>query len=222
MAIPGVLVRFVRLDGDQKVDDSILSPLSVAPNTEAKYTLTANDDESPSRATVYFLSDITPIISSPAAYEKDISESGTSVPISWVVCKFINGRDASSSKDAPPSAHPHLAPQHPSIGSILVANGNTPRPDKEQDYHDWYDQEHGGKLTLVPGWNTSRRYALAKSYGDIETSSFYGFNYYDAENGLGGAAWKAGVTEWTMRIRSNSAKPNIRRVWKILATESSQ
>lgn len=192
----------------------------VCPNIEAVYRVTANDDGSPSLNTLYFLSDITPITTSSAAYDEDVKNSG-SVSLSWVVCAFINGRDdAPPPGDTlpPPLTKPHVLPDPPSPGSVIVINGSTPRPEKEQDYHDWYDQEHGGKLTLVPGWNNSRRYSLAKSYGDIQTAGFYGFNYYDAENGLGGPEWKAGVTEWTMRIRSNAAKPNIRRVWKVMAT----
>jgi hypothetical protein len=70
--------------------------------------------------------------------------------------------------------------------------------------------------SLVPGWNENKRYRLEKSYGDVETASFYGFNFYDVENGLGGPEWKASTdTEWTQRVRSNHAKPNIRRMWKI-------
>lgn len=207
---------------DGAVNESLISPPNICPNIEAIYKLTAKDDSSPSLNTLYFLSDITPITTTATAYDEDVKRLGPSVSLAWVVCTFINGRDdATPPGDTlpPPLTKPHVLHEPPSPDSVIVINGSTPRPDKEQDYHDWYDQEHGGKLTLVPGWNNSRRYALAKAYGDVETASFYGFNYYDAENGLGGPEWKAGVTEWTMRIRSNAAKPNIRRVWKVVACE---
>lgn len=220
MAVPGVLMRLVQVKGNG-VDESITSPPSVASNAEAIYKLTANDDGTPSLNTLYFLSDITPIIASSTEYDEEVKRAGESADVAWVVCTFINGRDDVTPKEEPLSAaltKPQVLLKPPSPGSVIVINGSTPRSDKEQDYHDWYDQEHGGKLTLVPGWNNSRRYALAKVYGDVETAGFYGFNYYDAENGLGGPEWKAGVTEWTMRIRSNAAKPNIRRVWKVVST----
>lgn len=214
MAVPGVLMRLSQADEPAP---------TVCPNVEAVYRVTANDDGSPANNTLYSLSDITPITTSTAAYDEDVKKS-TSSP-AWVICAFINGRDADGVQTGdtltPPLTKPHVLPAPPAAGSVIVINGSTPRKDKEQDYHDWYDKEHGGKLTLVPGWNNSRRYALVKAYGidDGETANFYGFNYYDAENGLGGKEWKAGVTEWTMRIRSNAAKPNIRRVWKVVATE---
>jgi hypothetical protein len=178
--------------------------------------LDANDTHTPSKNAVYILSDISAILDSSLEYERDVkAHCAELASISWVICAFINGRDK-----APAKGVQHGLETPPDPGSIIVTNGATPRADKERDYHDWYDQEHGNKLTLVPGWNAARRYRLVKSYGEAETASFYGFNYYDETNGLGGPEWKAGVTEWTLRIRSNAAKPNIRRVWKVISTSS--
>lgn len=196
-----------------------LAPQSPCPGVEAIFTTEADDEKTPNSNTIYFLKDITPLVESSTFYDEDVAaHKSTILSISWVICAYINGRDKSSTTEG--LAKTHLLPTPPSSKSILVVNGSTPRPDKEQDYHDWYDQEHGNKLTLVPGWNSARRYSLQKVYGETETASFYGFNYYDAENGLGGPEWKAGVTEWTMRIRSNAAKPNIRRVWRVQDTKS--
>ena len=195
--------------------DSGLTPTAPCPNVEASYALEANDDKTPSHNTVYFLGDITPIINSSSPYEEDVRTHELGLTsIAWVICAFVNGRDDAKAKS--PQASPHVLPTPPMPGSSLVINGSTPRPDKEQDYNDWYDEEHGEKLTLVPGWRSSRRYKLSKTYGETETANFYGFNYYDEKNGLGGPEWKAGVTEWTLRIRDNAAKPNIRRVWKVV------
>lgn len=201
----------------QPTPDSTITPASPCPNVETVYTLEANDGKTPSLNTIYFVSDITSILQSSSAYEQDVRahESGLT-SIAWVVCAFINGRDDPQAKG--PSTSPHVLPTAPVSGTSLVINGSTPRPDKEHDYHNWYDQEHGGKLTLVPGWISSRRYQLAKTYGETETANFYGFNYYEEKNGLGGPEWKAGVTEWTLRIRDNAAKPNVRRVWKVVKT----
>ncbi|KUL90757.1 hypothetical protein ZTR_00383 [Talaromyces verruculosus] len=204
MATPGVLMRLS--------NDASSSKLTI-PGIEAVYTFKANDDSTPLCNTLYFLSDIAPLVNSKSQYDADKTNSSAS-EVSWVVCSFINGRDTAGLSQEP-QTRPHVLPNPPALGSILVINGSTPRDDKEDDYHAWYDQEHGEKLTKVPGWNAARRYVLAAVYGNVETAKFYGFNFYDAENGLGGPEWKAGVTEWTRRIRSNAAKPNIRRVWKV-------
>lgn len=210
MAVPGVLMRL-----------SNITSLPPIPNVEAIYTLKADDGKTPSHNTVYFLSDITPLLSSETHYNADAAAhrelEASSPALSWVVCSFINGRDTAGHGE--PQTSPRVPSAPPAPGSVVVVNGSTPRLDKEADYHAWYDQEHGAKLTQVPGWWAARRYALAKVYGETETANFYGFNFYDADNGLGGPEWQAGVTEWTLRIRSNADKPNIRRVWKVEGTQ---
>lgn len=217
MATPGILMRFVERETASDKSPQI-------PNTETIYNLVANDEKTPLHNTLYFLSDITPLLESEFPFRADVEANGSgekpNSSISWVVCSLINGRNSSSGgmgkvNNAPPEA--------PAQGSTLVVNGNTPRTGKEQDYHDWYDQEHGEALTKVPGWNVCRRYQLVKVYKDddskeVETATFYGFNFYDETNGLGGPEWKAGTnTEWTFRIRGNAAKPNLRRVWKVVS-----
>ncbi|KAJ5772466.1 hypothetical protein N7520_002995 [Penicillium odoratum] len=205
MANPGIVMR---------LSETPERPAVPFPNIEGTYILEANDGETPSFNTVYFLSDIGPILSSSTHYDADIiTNSAGPTSLSWKVCAYINGRDRTNGTDSSEPT-PHLLPETPVTSSIMVANGSTPRVDKEQDYHDWYDQEHGEKLMQVPGWNAARRYSLVKVYGEAETAKYYGLNFYDQENGLGGPEWKAGVTEWTLRVRSNAAKPNIRRVWK--------
>lgn len=69
-----------------------------------------------------------------------------------------------------------------------MINGSSLRPDKEDDYHGWYNEEHGPVLSLVPGWNEKQRYRLEKSYGEV--GKFYGFNYYDEKNGHQGQSGK--------------------------------
>jgi hypothetical protein len=207
MSVPGVIMRFS--------DNPIESPLNI-PGVEAQYVAKADDDKTPSWNTIFFVKDISPLLASSQYYDADVAASREASSPSWVICSYINGRDTAGTVER--QTTPHVPPSSPIRGSILVINGSTPREDKENDYHRWYDQEHGGKLTQVPGWRASRRYALSKAYGSVDVAKFYGFNLYDEENGLGGPEWKAGVTEWTLRIRSNAAKPNIRRVWKVEKT----
>lgn len=213
MPTPGVLMRL-----SDAASADIQAPLASV-DIEATYNLKADDDKHPSSNTIYFLRDITPLLSSPDLHEADVeAHRAIAAPHpSWILCSFINGRDKEAG-DSEAQKSPHVLPTPPLLGSVLVINGSTPRPDTEEDYHAWYDQEHGAKLTHVPGWRAAQRYALARVYGEAETGSFYGINFYDAENGLGGPEWQAGVTEWTLRIRSNAAKPNIRRVWRVVQT----
>ncbi|KAJ4298000.1 hypothetical protein N0V90_005899 [Kalmusia sp. IMI 367209] len=220
MATPGILMRM--LYSDQPLSASSLPLPKVCSGIETIYKLKAGDKLDPSLNTVYFLNDIKPLITSSALYDEDVTANGSnSTSISWVICAFINGRD----KTTPPGSTyitPHVPVNDPIPESVVIVNGSTPRGDKEQDYHAWYDHEHGDKLRLVPGWNCARRYSLVKVYGSVDTASFYGINFYDEVNGLGGPEWTAGVTEWTMRIRSNAAKPNIRRQWTFVAVEKPQ
>ncbi|CAH0024670.1 unnamed protein product [Clonostachys rhizophaga] len=208
MTSPGILMRLAQ---PAEANGSAQPPLAPVPNVTSVMQLEADDGKTPQLNTLYFLSDISPILSSASYFEKDTEASQGSV--AWVVLSFINGRESSGLAGA---SGPNNLNSPPAANSVVVINGSTPREDKEQDYHDWYDQEHGLKLSAVPGWNSARRYRLVQSYGSVETANFYGVNFYDAENGLGGPEWQAGVTtEWTLRIRSNAAKPNIRRVWKV-------
>lgn len=202
-------------DGSEP-SDSVLAPANVCPNIEATYRLKRDEKLTPQFNTVYFLTDIAPVLENPSLYEEDArNHSETISSLTWVVATFINGRVPSSDKAI---TSPHAPATTPPAGTVVVVVGQTPQADKEQDYHDWYDQEHGAKLKFVPGWQCSRRYSLAKSYGPAETSNFYGVNFYDEENGLGGPQWQAGITDWTLRIRNQAARPNLRRVWKVVST----
>lgn len=220
VAVPGVVMRLAQRGpkdtGSLSQEETAVFSQAPFPNVQTIYTAHADDDKTPSLNTIYVLSDINPVLSSPEYYEQDVKAFADSLTsVSWVVCAFVNGRDRGGDASAEPSTV-HPLPGPPANGSIIVVNGSTPRPGKEQDYHEWYNQEHGPGLSVVPGWTSARRYSLEKLYGDVETASFYGFNYYEAQNGLGGPEWQASTkTEWTQRIRGNAAKPNIRRVWRV-------
>jgi hypothetical protein len=205
--IPGLLMRLAS-------PHAIATPQSLFSDALQIWTAVADDEKAPHQLTLYHLSDVRPLLSSSDLYDKDAASHGGDASLAWVVCSFINGRSKDDSVSKTGSSH--LLSHKPSQGSKLVINGSSPRPDKEHDYHGWYNEEHGPMLSLVPGWNENQRYRMEKNYGDIETGKFYGFNYYDEQNGLGGPEWKASTnTEWTQRVRSNHEKPNIRRVWKV-------
>ena len=213
MAQPGLVMRLAQLRPGAAASDSPLEDPKAVPNAEAVYQCRCNDDKEPGYNTIYFIPDVTPIINDNSLYEADVSKhSGDFASLAWVVVSFVNGRDPGAIVSP---KEPQTPSSPPPLGTVIVANGSTPRPEWAEDYHAWYDQEHGGKLGKVPGWQLMRRYKFEKLYGDAETAGFYGINFYDEANGLGGPEWKEGVTEWTMRIREHAAKPNIRRVWKL-------
>lgn len=208
-------MRFVQPTNGDDVPENILAPPNPCPGVEAFYVFDRRDELSPRYNTTYFLSDITPVLNNSSFYEEDV-KSHPSVTITWEICSYVNGRDTIS--DGPMSHEPALLPKPPALGSTLVSNGGTPPADGVQDYIDWYNLEHSAKLSLVPGWNNCRRYAHEKGYGEPEGATFYGWNFYDEENGLEGPEWWASMTEWTERIRGNAKKPNYRRVWKVIKT----
>lgn len=212
--VEGVLLRLIEPKEGANTDLGTIPTHPTLPNIQKTYTAVADDGEKPSRLVLHVVSDISPLLSSPEFFEEDV-KANPNVTLSWIVCGFINGRDAGAPEtDDPSTVHP--LSYEPALNSKIVINGGTPRPEKEHDYHDWYNQEHGTALAGVPGWNAGRRYSLQKSYGEIETANFYGFNYYDEDSGLGGPIWQKNTkTEWTYRIRGNAARPNIRRVWKV-------
>ncbi|KAL2067204.1 hypothetical protein VTL71DRAFT_1628 [Oculimacula yallundae] len=210
----GILLRLVEPKDEIGLDATIAAPNSPCPNIEKTYAAVASDREKPSFMNLYVLSDITPLITSQELFDQDVKANSSQI-ICWIVCRFINGRDKGASTTESPSTSQPLS-FSPAAGSVLVINGSTPRPDKQGDYHDWYNIEHGPALATVEGWNAGRRYSFVKSYGETQTAGFYGLNYYDENSGLGGSEWqKATKTEWTFRIRGNAEKPNIRRVWRI-------
>lgn len=205
---PGILMRLSQpLDGSKGIKTDYDGPSS------AFFYAAADDGETPSQLELYFLDDIATIADSPQSYTRDI-EANPDIAISWVICELVNGLDKDSI-DGLKGIQP--LQYTPALGSKIVINGSTPRIDKETDYHEWYDVEHASALAEVPGWNAMRRYKLIDSHGDVQTASFYGVNFWDEQSGLGGPVWENKTkTQWTFRIRENAAKPNIRRVWKVV------
>lgn len=218
MAIPGIIMRMAQPhDPQAKPPQSILAPPALCPNVEMFYIFVAQDDLAPRYNTTYFLSDIRPVLDSSAHYDNDVKATADHLAsLAWEVCAFMHGRDTIEAKEL--SSQPHLLPKPPAVGSTMVSNGGTPGPGWEQDYNDWYSLEHSALLSLVPGWNNCRRYRHVKTHGETDTASYYGWNYYDAENGLGGPEWQASMTAWTEKVRGNASKPNLRRVWKVVET----
>lgn len=212
----GLVMRFAQLQPGSTITDSSWAPPDLVPGAEAVYRMQCDDDQEPRYAAFYFIPDITEATQAQSRYDSDVHQHVDSfVSLAWVVASYINGRNPGES--SPFTGH-QTPTSPPPLGTVIVANGSSPRSEWETDYHAWYDEEHGGKLGKVPGWQLMRRYKLEKVFGDVATAKFYGVNFYDERNGLGGPEWKEGVTAWTLRIRDQAEKPNIRRVWKLVGT----
>lgn len=208
----GLLMRIVEPHDSGIIPEGALTPELPLSGIEAIYSLAKNDSEHGSFCTLYFLKDIESVLKATELYQKDVQDNAPQLnSVSWVILFFIDSISRNGESHIPSTA--------PAPNSVIVANGSSPKEEFVQDYHDWYNQEHGGKLAAVPGWSGGRRYKLETAFGDVETAAFYGVNVYDEVNGLGGPEWKAGVTGWTLRIRDQAAKPNVRRVWKVVNTK---
>ncbi|KAJ1333118.1 hypothetical protein MN608_03108 [Microdochium nivale] len=242
MPTQGVIMRMLT------TTDAASSPLQapenniLVPGVQAIYNLAATDGLQPSLNTMYFLSDVDLVLQDPSYFEADVTATTSSSPsstsgatsLAWIVTSYIGGRNDGSGVQAPSQVPPSLASKGgylPPIGTVIVANGSSPQTDKEDDYHAWYEEEHAGGLTAVPGWQITRRYRFINKYErhfaapaegstkqkDVENAKFYGVNFYDEDNGLGGPIWKAStLTDWTAKIRQQAEKPNIRRTWRIV------
>ncbi|KAH7030580.1 uncharacterized protein B0I36DRAFT_408587 [Microdochium trichocladiopsis] len=240
MPTPGVVMRMLTAPPANENTGTAPSPATISAGVEAVYHLSATDNLQPAASTMYFLSDIEPILNDSSLFDEDVSNTSLGSETSgrglaWLVLSYITGRDDGYGRFAPSqvpptSFFPHghnkdtngsNEPQLPPVGTVVVANGSSPRADKEDDYHAWYEEEHAGRLAKVPGWQLNRRYRLEKKYEQgncVETAKFYGINFYDESNGLGGEVWKEStLTPWTSRIRQQAEKPNIRRTWQIVA-----
>ena len=46
--------------------------------------------------------------------------------------------------------------------AILVVQSQAVTPEREDEYHDWYDNRHLGEVRAIPGIVDARRYSLAQ------------------------------------------------------------
>ncbi|VUC26640.1 unnamed protein product [Clonostachys rosea] len=217
MAVPGIILRLTQPKDNSATlpPNDVLAPPAIVPGVEGFYIFESQDDLTPRYQTTYFISDIRPILESSSYFDEDVKRAGDQLAsLGWEVASFVNGRDSAQQKEM--TSEPHLLPSPPAIGSTLISNGGTPADGWDQDYNDWYNKEHSAALSLVPGWNNCRRYKHEKAYGGADYASWYGWNYYDAENGLYGPEWQASMTPWTKKVRGQGRKPNLRRIWKVI------
>jgi hypothetical protein len=206
---PGVLLR---LYSSSSFSQTAIEHSLDVPGADIKSltTLRSTDDKvvsgSPSANILYEVKHISKLLI-PGAYEKDTAHNdGTTTSLNWQVYKLI-------SKISRPGTEDQVAPSN----STMVCIGITPMEGAFEDYSKWYEEEHLGLLSLVPGWRSSARYELAASFGGPKVVAPYiAMHFYDEVNGLGGPEWKRSVeTDWTKKVRRNCAVPHFRRVWSV-------
>jgi hypothetical protein len=144
------------------------------------------------------------------AYEKDPGYSKDPAnSVDWLIYKRISELSRHNTEEQEDKT---TAPSD----SVMVCVAITPKD--AGDYSKWYEEEHQGMITKVPGWRKSERYELAKAFGtQTGAAPFLAVHIYDEKNGLGGEEWKASIdTAWSKKIRENVVVPHYRRVWQVV------
>jgi antibiotic biosynthesis monooxygenase (ABM) superfamily enzyme len=81
------------------------------------------------------------------------------------------------------------------VGGLLVVRADV-KPEHEQDYNDWFNQEHLPALGKVPGSIGGRRFKAIEGGPTYMTTS-----YLTSPDVQASAAWKEAVTTpWTARV----------------------
>jgi hypothetical protein len=203
----GIVLRLFNPTHGAKVGPEIYVPGSDITHVT---TIASTDDKvqtgAPSAGFAYHVKHISKFLIE-GAYERDPGHAEAGL----IQC-FVYKRISQLSRDGHELSEGGVAPP----GSVMVCVAIT--PGDTEDYSKWYDEEHQGMITKVPGWIKSERYELAKAYGSqVGAAPFLAVHFYDEKNGLGGPEWRASVeTIWSKKIRENVVVPHYRRVWKVV------
>ncbi|KAK8026218.1 hypothetical protein PG990_004041 [Apiospora arundinis] len=103
---------------------------------------------------------------------------------------------------------------------VVVELGLKDHPDAEAELLKWYNEEHVGMLSKVPGWLRTRFFktSVLDTKGGAKTM-YYGVHDYAKENGLGGEEHKASMaTPWRVKVTDNYATLQGRRLWSLFYT----
>ncbi|KAE9374234.1 hypothetical protein N431DRAFT_437705 [Stipitochalara longipes BDJ] len=201
----GILLRLYKAISEPPLDPKIDVPGACITKIT---TISSTDDKVKSGASsagfLYHVKHISRFLLD-GAYKNDpayFDDPGTSVD--WLVYKRISELSRGGHEDTTPP------------GSVMICVAITPKD--ADNYSNWYEEEHQGMITRVPGWRKSERYELAQAFGsETGAAPFLAVHLYDEENGLGGVEWKASVdTEWSKKIREDVIVPHYRRVWKVV------
>lgn len=105
-------------------------------------------------------------------------------------------------------------PDPEAAGIVALSVTMTVKPEQEEDFNRWYEEEHISMLAKVPGWRRSARYVTA-AIDSKAPREFLALHEFAAVNGLGGAEHKAACeTAWRERIMANAVTGKTRRVYQ--------
>ncbi|KFZ03205.1 hypothetical protein V502_11147 [Pseudogymnoascus sp. VKM F-4520 (FW-2644)] len=205
----GIVLRLFNPTRGATVDPEIDVPGSDITHVT---TITSTDDKvqmgAPSAGFAYHVKHISKFLIE-GAYERDPAHAEN---LTQSLDLLVYKRVSQLSRDGHELSEGGVAPPR----SVMICVAITPRD--TEDYSKWYDEEHQGMITKVPGWIKSERYELAKAYGSqVRAAPFLAVHFYDENNGLGGPEWRASVdTMWSKKIRENVIVPHFRRVWEVV------
>jgi pimeloyl-ACP methyl ester carboxylesterase len=105
-------------------------------------------------------------------------------------------------------------------GNVLVAVSLTLKEGNDgKDVDRWYDEEHIGMLSKVPGWLRTRRFVTSSILGGKEGFEYLALHEYAPTNGLEGEEFKAATsTPWANEIMTNVVHDKKRRVYELYYT----
>ncbi|KDQ63312.1 hypothetical protein JAAARDRAFT_147496 [Jaapia argillacea MUCL 33604] len=93
--------------------------------------------------------------------------------------------------------------------SVVVFNSNEVKPEMEEEYNKWYDEEHIPMLAKVPGWIRSRRFVLKEaqclgtegSKSQKKPPKFLAMHEWESDGFANTEEYKAAAeTEWRLRM----------------------
>ncbi|KAA1468025.1 hypothetical protein DENSPDRAFT_365059 [Dentipellis sp. KUC8613] len=94
------------------------------------------------------------------------------------------------------------------------------KPEGEEEFNKWYDEEHVPLLAAVPGWIRSRRFVLKDSgslgkEGPKRVPKYLAVHEWNSLDGQGGEKFKAIFTPWRTKVVETIVTSQERRVFKL-------
>lgn len=105
-------------------------------------------------------------------------------------------------------------PDPDAAGAVLLSVTLTVKPEWEDEFNRWYNEEHVEMLSRVPGWRRSRRF-VTSVIDPKAPREYLALHEYGPVNGLGGAEHKAAVdTPWRNKIMHEAVTSKNRRIFQ--------
>ncbi|PGH02560.1 hypothetical protein GX51_04587 [Blastomyces parvus] len=97
---------------------------------------------------------------------------------------------------------------------VLVAIIQTLHPDREEEFNNWYREEHLPLLTKVPGWLRTRRY-VSSALEPTPVTEYLSLHEYVSHDGPSSPELQAAnATPWREQVMANAVRSRSRRVYE--------